>query len=159
LGHEAWCVISCTTDAQWRALATLLGEERLADDPAFKTAADRWARHDELDAIISARTREWRPHQLMRQLQAVGVPAGVVQTAEDLWRDVQLRARHYTVMLEHPDLGPVEHPGMPVRLHATPGQIQRPVGRQGEANEAVFRGLLGLSKEEITRLTAAGVIA
>ena len=159
LGHEAWCVISCTTDAQWRALVTLLGEERLADDAAFKTAADRWARHDELDAIISARTREWRPHQLMRQLQAVGVPAGVVQTAEDLWRDPQLRARNYTVMMEHPDLGMVEHPGMSVRLHATPGQIQRPVGRLGEANEAIFRGLLGLSPEDMARLAAAGVIA
>jgi crotonobetainyl-CoA:carnitine CoA-transferase CaiB-like acyl-CoA transferase len=159
LGHEAWCVISCPTDAQWHALARLLEEERLIDDPAFKTAADRWARHDELDAIISARTRAWRPHQLMRQLQAVGVPAGVVQTAEDLWRDPQLRARHYTVMMEHPDLGMVEHPGMSVRLHATPGQIQRPVGRLGEANEAVFRGLLGLSPADIARLAAAGVIA
>jgi crotonobetainyl-CoA:carnitine CoA-transferase CaiB-like acyl-CoA transferase len=159
LGHEAWCVISCTTDAQWRALVTLLGEECLADDPAFKTAADRWARHDELDAIISARTRDWRPHQLMRQLQAVGVPAGVVQTAEDLWRDPQLRARNYTVMMEHPDLGMVEHPGMSIRLHATPGQIQRPVGRLGEANEAIFRGLLGLSTEDIARLAEAGVIA
>jgi crotonobetainyl-CoA:carnitine CoA-transferase CaiB-like acyl-CoA transferase len=159
LGHEAWCVISCTTDAQWRALATLLGEERLADDPAYKAAADRWARHDELDAIISARTREWRPYQLMRQLQAVGVPAGVVQTAEDLWRDVQLRARNYTVRMEHPELGMVEHPGMPVRLHATPGQIQRPVGRLGEANEAIFRGLLGLSTEDIARLAEVGVIA
>jgi crotonobetainyl-CoA:carnitine CoA-transferase CaiB-like acyl-CoA transferase len=53
----------------------------------------------------------------------------------------------------------VEHPGMSVRLHATPGQIQRPVGPLGEANEAVFRGLLGLSPEEIARLAEAGVIA
>jgi crotonobetainyl-CoA:carnitine CoA-transferase CaiB-like acyl-CoA transferase len=159
LGHEAWCVISCTTDAQWRAMVTLLGEERLADDPRFQTVADRWARHDELDDFISARTREWRPHQLMRQLQAVGVPAGVVQTAEDLWRDPQLRVRNYTVMMEHPELGMVEHPGMSVRLYATPGQIQRPVGRLGEANEAIFRGLLGLSAADITRLAEAGVIA
>jgi crotonobetainyl-CoA:carnitine CoA-transferase CaiB-like acyl-CoA transferase len=159
LGHEAWCVISCTTDAQWRAMATLIGEEKLADDPTLATAADRWAQHDELDEIISARTREWRPYQLMRELQAVGVPAGVVQTAEDLWRDPQLRARDYTVMMEHPELGMVEHPGMTVRLHATPGQIQRPVGRLGEANDAVFRGLLGLSPAELTRLAEAGIIA
>jgi formyl-CoA transferase len=62
-------------------------------------------------------------------------------------------------MMEHPDFGMVEHPGMTVRLHATPGQIQRPVGRLGEANEAVFRGLLGLSPAELTRLAEAGVIA
>jgi crotonobetainyl-CoA:carnitine CoA-transferase CaiB-like acyl-CoA transferase len=62
-------------------------------------------------------------------------------------------------MMEHPDLGIVEHPGMTVKLHKTPGQIQRPVGRLGEANEAVFRGLLGLSPDEISRLAEAGVIA
>jgi crotonobetainyl-CoA:carnitine CoA-transferase CaiB-like acyl-CoA transferase len=159
LGYEAWCVVSCPTDAQWRAFAALLGEEQLADDPRFKTAADRWQHHDELDDLISARTREWRPHQLMRAAQAVGVAAGVVQTAEDLWRDVQLRARDYTVMMPHPDLGMVEHPGMTVRFHATPGYIQRPVGRLGEANDAVFRGLLGLSTDDIAHLTEAGVIA
>ena len=70
-----------------------------------------------------------------------------------------MRARNYTVMMEHPDLGLVEHPGMTIRLHATPGQIQRPIGRLGEANDAVFRGLLGLSTDEISRLTEAGVIA
>ena len=159
LGHEAWCVISCPTDEQWRALATLIGGEALADDPTWATAADRWARHDALDELIASLTREWTPYQLMRELQRVGVPAGVVQTAEDLWRDVQLCARDYTVMMEHPELGMVEHPGMTVRLHATPGEIQRPVGRLGEANDAVFRGLLGLSTDDIEQLVKSGVIA
>ncbi len=159
LGHEAWCVISCTTEAQWRTLATMIGGEAWADDPAFATAADRWERHDELDERISAWTRDWTPHQLMCALQAASVPAGAMQTAEDLWRDVQLRTRDYTVMIEHPELGMVEHPGMTIRLHATPGQIQRPVARLGEANDAVFRGLLGLSPDEIARLVDIGAIA
>jgi crotonobetainyl-CoA:carnitine CoA-transferase CaiB-like acyl-CoA transferase len=159
LGNEAWCVISCSTDSQWLALVALMEDESLANDPDLKTVEGRWARHDELDDRIRAWSQAWTPYQLMRELQAVGVPAGMVQTAEDLWRDPHLRARHYTVMMEHPDLGIVEHPGMTVKLHKTPGQIQRPVGRLGEANEAVFRGLLGLSPDEISRLAEAGVIA
>jgi crotonobetainyl-CoA:carnitine CoA-transferase CaiB-like acyl-CoA transferase len=82
--YEAWCVISCTTDAQWRALARLIGDEALADDPYVASATDHRERHDELDDRISAWTRDWTPYQVMRQLQAVGAPAGVVQTAEDL---------------------------------------------------------------------------
>lgn len=159
LGNEAWCAISCTTDAQWQALVTLMEDETLANDPDLKTASGRWARHDELDDRISAWSQAWTPYQLMRELQAVGVPAGMVQTAEDLWRDPHLRARDYTVTMQHPDLGMVEHPGMTVKLHDTPGRIQRPVGRLGEANDAVFRGLLGLSPDEMTRLAEAGVIA
>ena len=158
-GHEAWCAISCTTDAQWRALATKIGGEALADDASLATAAQRWQRHDELDELIGKWTRDRTPHQVMRDLQADGVPAGAMQTAEDLWRDVHLRARDYPVMMAHHDVGTVEHAGMSVRLHATPGRIQRPVGPMGEANEEVFRGLLGLSESELGRLMKAGVIA
>jgi crotonobetainyl-CoA:carnitine CoA-transferase CaiB-like acyl-CoA transferase len=159
LGHDAWCAISCPTEAQWRTLAQAIGGATLADDARFATAAERWLQHDTLDALISAWTRQQTPHQVMRLLQAVGVPAGAVQTGEDLWRDVHLRARDYFVTLPHPDFGTVEHPGPTVRLHGTSGQMPRPAGRLGEANEAVFCGLLGLSKDELAHLVAAGVIA
>ena len=159
IGHEAWCVISCETDAQWRALATMIGGETLANDAGLATRELRWQRHDELDDMIGKWTRDWTPYQLMRDLQAAGVPSGAMQTAEDLWRDVHLRARDYPVMMTHHDLGRLEHPGMSIRLHATPGRIQRPVGPSGEANEEVFGGLLGLPGPELERLSAAGVIA
>jgi crotonobetainyl-CoA:carnitine CoA-transferase CaiB-like acyl-CoA transferase len=123
------------------------------------TTTARWHRHDELDDRISAWTREQTSYQVMRQLQAVGVPAGVVQTAEDLWRDVHLRARDYMVTLAHPELGMVEHPGVLIRLQSTPGHIRRLAGPLGAENDAVFRGLLGLAPEEISRLVKAGVIA
>jgi crotonobetainyl-CoA:carnitine CoA-transferase CaiB-like acyl-CoA transferase len=158
-GHDAWCVVSCHTEAQWRALAQIIGGTTLADDTRFATTTDRWQQHDTLDALISAWTRERTPHQVMRLLQTVGVPAGVVQTAEDLWRDVHLRARDYMITLAHAEPGTVEHPGIPVRLHATPGQIQRPAGLLGEANAAVFCDLLGLSPDELARLVADGVVA
>jgi crotonobetainyl-CoA:carnitine CoA-transferase CaiB-like acyl-CoA transferase len=159
LGHDAWCVLSCPTDAHWRALARLIGDATLAADARFATAAERWLQHDALDALITAWTSQRTPHQAMRLLQDAGVPAGAVQTGEDLWRDVHLRARDSIVTLEHPEPGPIEHFGLTLRLHGTPGQIRRPLGRLGEANEEVFGGLLGLSREAQTRLVEAGVLA
>lgn len=159
LGHDAWVALSCSTDTQWRALAQLIGDAALAHDSQFATMAERWHRHDALDTLISAWTQQCTPLQAMRLLQAAGVPAGVVQTGEDLWRDVHLRARGAIVTLEHAEPGTVEHTGLTVRLHGTPGQIQRPLGRLGEANEKVFGELLGLSREELARLVEAGVIA
>lgn len=159
LGYDAWCVVSCETEAQWRALAQVIGGDALASSSRFVTAAERWQRHDVLDALISAWTRERTPHQVMRLLQAAGVAAGAVQTGEDLWRDAHLRVRNFMLSITHPESGRLEHPGLPVRLHATPGQVRRPAGHLGEANEAVFQGLLGLTSEDIARLVAAGVIA
>jgi crotonobetainyl-CoA:carnitine CoA-transferase CaiB-like acyl-CoA transferase len=152
-------VLSCPAEAQWQALARLIGGTALAHDGRLTTAADRWSQHDVLDTLISAWTRQRTPHQAMHLLQAAGVPAGAVQTGEDLWRDVHMRARDYIVTLDHPEPGVVEHPGLTVRLHGTPGQIARPAGRLGEANDAVFGGLLGLSQDEIAQLVKAGVIA
>lgn len=157
--HDTWCVLSCTTEAQWRALAHLIGGEDLALAPRFANAAERWQRHDELDALIRAWTQQYTPHQAMHMLQDAGVPAGAVQSGEDLWRDIHLRLREFIVTIAHPEPGTLEHPGMTVRLHDTPGQVQRPTGRLGEDNEAVFRGLLGLTSDELTRLAKAGVIA
>jgi crotonobetainyl-CoA:carnitine CoA-transferase CaiB-like acyl-CoA transferase len=159
LGYDAWCVLSCATEAQWRALAQLIGGATLADDARFATVASRWQQHDALDTLISDWTQQCTPHQAMRLLQAAGVPAGVVQTGEDLWRDVHLRVRDAFVTLQHPEPGTVEHLGPAVRLHATPGQLQHPAGRMGEANDAVFCGLLGLSQDELARLVEIGVIA
>jgi len=158
-GPDAWCVVSCTTEAEWRALAHLIGGEGLASSPRFATAAKRWQRHDELDGLIRAWTQSYTPHQAMHMLQAVGVPAGAVQTGEDLWRDLHLRRRDFIVTIAHPEPGTLEHPGMTVRLHDTPGRVQRPAGRLGEDNEVVFRGLLGLTADEFTRLAEIGVIA
>jgi crotonobetainyl-CoA:carnitine CoA-transferase CaiB-like acyl-CoA transferase len=158
-GHDTWCVVSCQSETQWRALAQLIGKADLVDDARFTTAASRWQHHDILDELISAWTQECTPYQAMRLLQDAGVPAGVVQTGEDLWRDVHLRARDYMMTLTHAEAGTVAHAGLPVRLHATPGQVQRPAGALGEANEDVFCGLLGLSPAELARLTAAGIVA
>jgi crotonobetainyl-CoA:carnitine CoA-transferase CaiB-like acyl-CoA transferase len=159
LGFDAWCVVSCESEAQWRALAQVIGGDALAASSRFATTAERWQRHDELDEMISAWTRERTPHQAMRLLQAAGVAAGAVQTGEDLWRDAHLRMRDFMLSITHPEPGRLEHPGLPVRLHTTPGQVRRPAGHLGEANEEIFQGLLGLAPEEIAHLVADGVIA
>jgi formyl-CoA transferase len=72
---------------------------------------------------------------------------------------VHLRARDYMVTLAHPELGMVEHPDVMIRLQSTPGHIRRLAGPLGAENDAVFRGLLGLAPEEISRLVKAEVIA
>ncbi|MDH3604876.1 MAG: CoA transferase, partial [Candidatus Tectomicrobia bacterium] len=99
LGHDAWCAVSCSTEAQWRSLAQLIGGDDLAAAPRFATAAERWQRHDELDALISGWTQQYTPRQAMRRLQTAGIPAGMVQTGEDLWGDAHLRMRDFMVTI------------------------------------------------------------
>ena len=41
----------------------------------------------------------------MKTLQAAGIPAGVVQTPEDLFKDDQLKYREHFKILNHPEIG------------------------------------------------------
>ena len=51
-GDDRWVAVACRDDADWRALAGLLGRDDLAD----LSTAERLARHDELDELVAAWT-------------------------------------------------------------------------------------------------------
>jgi formyl-CoA transferase len=52
----------------------------------------------------------------------------------------------------------VKMPGLVPRLAETPGSVEWYGGSLGAHNEEVYRGLLGLSTEELERLSGEGVI-
>ncbi|MBI4506448.1 MAG: hypothetical protein HY691_13000 [Chloroflexi bacterium] len=80
-----------------------------------------------------------------------------MQSAEDLWFDPHLRQRGF-FSVDEPDLGPIDYPGVVVRLARTPGQAQ-PAVPLGHDNAYVMRELLGLPADEVERLTQHGVLA
>jgi crotonobetainyl-CoA:carnitine CoA-transferase CaiB-like acyl-CoA transferase len=94
----------------------------------------------------------------MYQLQQVGVPAGVVANGEDLYHDVHLRARGYLTATDSPETGRLEHPGLTIRFSRSPGAGSSPAPALGEANEYVFRELVGLSDQEYRSLVESGAI-
>ena len=158
-GDDRWCAIACTTDDEWRRLCELIEKPELADEPSLSSAGGRAQRHDELDATIEAWTAQRTPHQAMLMCQRSGIPAGVVASSEDLYRDPQLRERNYIVSIDHPTIGRLEHPGMTVRLTKTPGQIHHPCPMIGQHTSYVLREILGIPEEEQRQLEAAGAVA
>ena len=119
-GGERWCAIVCETDAEWRALVAYLGAPDSAAPSALAEAAGRKAREAELDARLAAftATQRRKASALAARLQAVGVPAGVVQSCADLHADPQLASRVAFPLVDHPrrylylrDLGLPPGPG------------------------------------------------
>ena len=96
----------------------------------------------------------------MEILQSAGVPAGVVQTGEDLTtRDPQLR--HTGMYFEfdelHPNLGRVYGDRLPLRFGATPLTAYRRSEVFGESNASVAADWLGMSADDVAKLEADGV--
>lgn len=60
--------------------------------------------------------------------------------------------------MEVPKEGTVVMPGVIPKLSETPGRIKWAGPDIGAHNDEIYMGLLGLSREELDRLTQAGVI-
>ena len=56
-----------------------------------------------------------------------------------------------------PGVGPAPYPRVAFQLSDTPCPITKPAPGFAEHNDAVFGDLLGLSREEIANLEAAGI--
>jgi len=60
----------------------------------------------------------------MEVLQAAGVPKGPSGIREEWFRDETVAANEMRLVLDHPELGEVEMPGIPVKLSETPGCVR-----------------------------------
>ncbi len=158
LGLDRWCVIAIETDQQWRALSVAMERPEVADDPRFATLSARRQHLAELDDIVAAWTGEHEAHSVMHQLQHVGVPCGVVQSGEDLFHDLHLRDRGFIGGVEHPTLGHIPLPIVP--LHVSDGGLDslRCSDMLGAHTEYIICDLLGYSKEQLDEWRTAEVL-
>ncbi len=151
-GEDRWCVIGVFTDQEWQALCNVVGHPEWHDDPRFATLLARKENEDELEALLSDWTRTRSAEEVMETLQAAGVPAGVVQNAQDMLdNDPHLRERGYYVYLDHPDAGRTAYDGPGFRLSKTPGSLRSPACMLGEHTHYVAKEILKLDDEEISQ--------
>lgn len=151
---EQWVVISCRDDADWAALAAVLGRE----DLARLDGAARLARHDELDALIGAWTASLDAQDIMELLQAHGVPAGRVLDSGSVLDDPNLQRRGFWVYLPHPRMRRHKQFRSTWRFIEANPQLRRHAPLFGEHNEEILGGVLGLSAEELAELHEARII-
>jgi len=156
-GEDRWCVIAAENEQQWAVLAKILGTG-VAGNPSFATNAERLQNREGLDAIIGRWTENKDAFVIREQLQAVGIPCGVVQTGEDLVNDLQLQQRGFIVTVDNARLGKVVLPNLPLQF--TNAKLTRrwefPV--LGRDTEAVLREVVGYDEATIAAHRRDGVM-
>ncbi len=155
-GDDEWCVVTVTSEEEWQALCQVIGQADAIRDPRFSNAQERRRHGPAVRSLVEGWTRGRTAYQVMRILQAKGVPAGVVQTGEDLYRCPQLRERGFVHTITVPMAGEVEIPGTRLRFSKTPVRFGE-YKELGEANAYVFEEILGISKADVQRLAAQHV--
>lgn len=158
LGPDRWVAITVSSEEQWRSLCKAMAEPEWARDPRFATFRGRKENEHELDHLIAAWTGERNDFEVMTLLQAAGVSAGVVETAEDLFNDPQLKHRGHFRFLKHKVIGVHAYHSPAYRLSRTPCHVWKAAPALGEDNEWVYKQALGYSDDEVADLLLAGVI-
>jgi len=158
-GDDRWVALSVWSDDEWLRFREALGDPEWARDAGLGTAEGRRAREAELDARIADWTRTRTREETVAALRARGLRAAPVESIGELFDDQQLAHRGAWRRATHPGLGEVGLMAPPFALSATPARPDRAGPTLGQDNEAVFKGLLGLSADEYASLAADGVFA
>jgi hypothetical protein len=152
--------ISVTSDAQWQALARLMGQPELAHDDRYSTAAARCVHRDLVNRIVAAWVQTQSVVVLVDLLQGHGIACGSVLNSRDLMCDPQMRHRGFYEWVRHPDpIGWRPLIGRPFRFRRRELRIQGPAPRFGQHTHDILKERLGLSESDIGRLMASAVVA
>jgi benzylsuccinate CoA-transferase BbsF subunit len=156
-GDDRWCTIAVCNDDEWMSLCREINKPEYIDDPRFNTLINRKNHEDEINRLIAEWTSNHTPEEVMARLQAVGVAAGVVEDAADLYEDPQLRDRNMYWTMDHAEMGSFTHLGQSFELSKTPARAYSPSPLLGEHTEYVCREILGMPDEEFVDLLQEGV--
>ena len=147
-GDDDWIALACETDDNWRDLVKVLGMSTM---PHWGTYAGRRSAEDAIDGVIADATRKRERRTLMNELQSIGVAAGAVTKAPDLFADAHIQARNFFVPLGAPHIRTMLYPSLPLCIDGarTSGWFAAP--RLGEHNAEVVCGMLGHSADELAQ--------
>jgi len=154
-GEDNWVSISCSSDEQWQAMASLLG----INDPRYTAAASRKEFENDLDGQIAMWTASRDQWDVTHILQDIGIPAMPSLDARSLEQDPHLNARGFIERLNHQEVGALAHTGIPWLLRDGPNGVQTPAPMLGQHTDEVLTSLLGLTESEITHLRHRNILS
>jgi crotonobetainyl-CoA:carnitine CoA-transferase CaiB-like acyl-CoA transferase len=111
--------IAVGSEALWRAFCGGFGLDPF--DPGLATNADRVVRRDEVIALVEGAFSSWKAHDLLDQLDSLGIPSGRVRTLDEVYTWEQVEVQRLVTHVEHTTLGQVQLPGAPLRFFAGDG--------------------------------------
>jgi crotonobetainyl-CoA:carnitine CoA-transferase CaiB-like acyl-CoA transferase len=147
-------IVAVGNDSQFRAYCGVLGLPELADDARFATNPKRVVNRDVLVPILAERMAQGERDHWLAELERVGVPAGTINTLDQVYEDPQVRFRQMRRELPHPVAGTVPIGASPLRFSGSPVEYRRAPPMLGEHTEEVLRERLGLSDSDIQALAA-----
>ena len=138
---DGWMLIACGNDGQFVKMMQVLGDPDMAQDERYTTNAGRVVNRETLIPRLFELTKKLSKAELAEKFEAVGVPAGPINTLHDVFTDPHVIARDMRVDLPHPDAKGGMIPGVrtPITINGRRAAADRAPPKVGEHTEEVLR--------------------
>ncbi|MFT0544917.1 CaiB/BaiF CoA transferase family protein [Allopusillimonas ginsengisoli] len=149
-------IVAVGNDTQFRAYCEVIGRPGLADDVRFTTNSNRVINREALVPVLTEAMRLQARDHWLEALERAGVPAGPINTIEQVYDNPQVKAREMLHHLPHALAGKAPVGASPLKLSESPVEYRHAAPLLGEHTEQVLSGWLGLPPEEIQALVGRG---
>ena len=159
-GDGEWLMLGILeAERDWPSFCRAMGLDSIVDDERFRTLAAMGQHCEELIALIEQRfASEPRSEWEQRLLTEPNLIFTRVQKISELPNDPAVIANDYLVSHDHRHFGPTQTLTHPVMLHGQAATLRRDAPELGEHSGEVLQERLGLSDDELSQLSADGVI-
>ena len=130
---DGWIILATGNDAQYRRLCAILGLQDMAEAPDFLTNADRVTNREAMTDRIMSATKGWAKADLLAACEAEGVPAGPINSLDEVFADPQVIARGLRL-----DLDGIPGVRSPFTFSAADLKLDRPAPKLGEHQDEVL---------------------
>lgn len=138
---DGYIIIATGNDGQWRKLVEILGEPALADRPDYLTNKDRVRNRAALIPHLGHLTSRFPKADILSRLEAAGVPAGPINTMDEVFADPQVVARGLRRDLASPAAraGVIPTVASPIVIDGVRQVSDRPSPRLGEHGPEILK--------------------
>ena len=154
---DEYLVFTVSGDKLFAQFANAIGREDLLQSEEYSTAKGRMKNLEEINKIAA----DWaRAHTIDECMAALGdeVPNCKVYTAADIVKDPHFAAREALITVPTKKFGDIRMQGITPKLSGTPGEVKWAGPELGSNNDEIYCGKLKLSKEDLQKMEADGVI-
>jgi len=138
---DGFIIIATGNDSQYQKLCGVLGAPELAQNPKYIDNKARLASRAEIVGKLSALTQARQSADLLDKLEAVGVPAGPINTLDQVFADphVQHRGMQLALASEEAKGGTIPGVRTPIMIDGAPMAAPRPAPKLGEHTAEILR--------------------
>lgn len=145
-------IVAVGNDTQFKAYCHAIGQPSLCDDPRFKTNPNRVMHREILIPLLVEVMKTHARDHWLDAMERAGVPAGPINTIEQVYQNPQVKHREMQQTLPHGLAGQAPVVASPLRFSDSPVHYRHAAPLLGEHTEQVLRERLGLSDAEIQEL-------